>query len=388
MKKESSFKLKSGNKPSVAKLAGVNFDFGVSRGSKIYDSDRSSYKRLYEQKYDPVEESSFFETPGMTGKRRSKVTTDYTLGLSKDFTKRKFPSVSLEGKLGAKFTRGDKSQSETFKRSKKFADEYRGLFTDKEMKGFKSTKTMNPNVTNIFAGGKVTGRSKPFSYQGAKLEGSLGGGLNIQTTQDFLKSKGDAGIKTRFYDVEGTRSSTGDIISGILPTYARGDKGVAQQSTFISGRGNVMAGTRIKKGKTQGVYNVGDMARGFQLEKGGKPLGETIDFNVKGVKESSRPLDIKTYKEKKKSTKFKPYINIGGKFTTEINTGNFRRGFNAPKVTFGADYGTRYSPDRGFTGFAGFESGKGNFGAKLGYGTQKGVFGGLSLNIGGNKKRK
>jgi len=387
MKKESSFKLRSGNKPSVAKLAGVNFDFGVSRGSKIYDSDRSSYNRLYERKHDSNPESSFFETPGMTGKKRSKVTTDYNFNLSKDFTKRKFPSVSFEGNLGAKFTRGDKSQSETFKRSKKFANEYRGLFTDKEMKGFKSTKTMNPNVTNIFAGGKVTGRNKPTSYQGSKLEGSLEGGLNIQTTQDFLKSKGDAGIKTRFYDVEGTRSSTGDIISGILPTYARNNKGVAQQSTFISARGNT-AGTRIKKGKTQEVYNVGDIARGFQLEKYGKPLGETIDFNVKGVKESSRPLDIKTYKEKKKSTKFKPYINLGGKFTTEVNTGNFRRGFNAPKITFGADYGTRYSPDRGFTAFTGFESGKGNFKTNIGYGTQKGVFGGLSLNIGGNRKRR
>ena len=49
MKKESSFKLKSGNKPSVAKLAGINFDFGVSRGSKIYDSDRSALKTLFLQ---------------------------------------------------------------------------------------------------------------------------------------------------------------------------------------------------------------------------------------------------------------------------------------------------------------------------------------------------
>jgi len=338
------FQLKSGNLTSFKMMGsspvkqndGLNITIGASGGR--YNIDKGADKFDNMTTFEPM---ASFNNPGNLGddyKRTSMSSgkSGYSIGGSYkrnlfDTDVGRYGNLRLSGLTGGDFYSGNQSQSQAFQGASNFARGYgRTLFTPEELKAYESTTTMNPSRTNIFAGGQL-------DYSVAdKNKFSLGGGLNYQRSGRQLVADKDAGV----YNVFQTFDK-----GGFTNTIERGDKKI------FSGPMGDLTGTEVPS---------------------------YFDGNAQSkIREATK---VKTYKEKGATSTFKPYLDVSA--SRKFNLG---RSKYSPSATVNINYGTKYSPSSGFGADVGIK--KGAIGGNIGYKQGKGVFAGLSLNIGGKKNK-
>ena len=278
--------------------------------------------------------------------------------------------LSLTG--GLDIFRPNISQSSNFQKSKQFASTNIGkvLMTDKERESYADLASKNiserPHETKLSAGLDF---SKSWNKRGSETKINLGGGGTLIHTGKHMKGK-DAGV----YDIH--RKFDADI------TFNRGTDNEYTTKAFSNtyGRGDTehfYGGTASSIGVMTGGV-LGTTASGENIFTGGTgEVGQDYKDLVDryGLSEQKTNYNIKTYKEKQKSTKIKPYLSLGASRTIKPYRGT-------TTWNLSAGYGTKYAPTSGLHGkvtvegnrysrvpglYGGIEASKRGLGFNIGY---------------------
>ena len=229
------------------------------------------------------------------------------------------------------------------------------LFTQSEKDVFKSDLTTRPTTSKLFAGLDF---SKTIGSRRAKTKFSASGGGALTTTAAHLKSEdaGVFGIRRLFDATSHFQGQNAGDQPAYSTTVGRGDTELFTGSTW-SNVGASPGGTIGYTSSGQGIFFGGT----------GETTQSYYDLVEKyGISETKTDLGLKTYKEKEKSTSFKPYLSGG--ITREWGLRNPWSGI------LKASYGTKHAPSSGFSASIGLKGRK--------YSRTPG----LSFEIGGSKR--
>lgn len=290
---------------------------------------------------------------------------------SKKQNRHDFTALSLTG--GGEFQKNRQYQGEEFEHSKDFITgggthsnlNIQSLFSQSEKDVFSSGLTTRPSTSKVNLGLDF---SKTLANRMSSTTFSVGAGGSLSTTGAHLKSE-DAGVDKVIRRFNATSHfNTGDQ-DAYSNTYSRGDTEIFYGGT-ASNFGNSPGGTTGYTSSGEGIFFGGTGIAG-------QDYFDKVDKY--GKSEDRESANINTYTKQDKTTSFKPYLNL--KMNREWDYGS-----SNVKGTLSAGYGTKHSPNSGFSGSIGLKTTKystmPNFSFEIG-GSKKGAHLGISYLFGG-----